>query len=69
MRLDFVYVPQRLAIECDGFEVHGTRDAFERDAVRRSRLAAAGWRVVHVTFAQLHRPSAVAARIARAVAF
>ncbi len=67
MRLDFAYVRQRLAVECDGFAVHAQRAMFERDAVRLSRLAAAGWRVVHVTYVQLHQPAAVIARIERAL--
>jgi very-short-patch-repair endonuclease len=52
-RIDFAYPEQRLAIEADGFETHGDREVFERDRDRLSRLAGAGWRVIHVTWRQL----------------
>ena len=48
-RIDFAYPAHRLAIECDGYEFHGTREAFERDRLRTARLAALGWRVMPVT--------------------
>jgi very-short-patch-repair endonuclease len=52
-RIDFAYPEHRLAIEADGFATHAARDVFERDRDRLSRLAAAGWRVIHVTWKQL----------------
>jgi very-short-patch-repair endonuclease len=48
---------------------HGHRAAFERDRKRDQRLAAAGYRVLGVTWRQLeHEPPAVVARIAQALA-
>jgi very-short-patch-repair endonuclease len=67
MRLDFAYPRKRLALEADGYEVHSERDAFEKDAVRLSRIAAAHWRVFHVTWRQLERPAEVVARLRRAL--
>jgi Transcriptional regulator, AbiEi antitoxin/Protein of unknown function (DUF559)/AbiEi antitoxin C-terminal domain len=50
---DFRWPEQRLIVELDGFETHGTRQAFERDRARDRALTAAGWRVVRVTKRQL----------------
>jgi very-short-patch-repair endonuclease len=49
-RVDFAYPHLMIAIECDGKKHHfGTR-AWERDVERRSRLAALGWRVIHISW-------------------
>ena len=50
---DFRWTEQRLIVELDGFETHGTRAAFERDRARDRALAVQGWRVVRVTKRQL----------------
>ncbi len=50
---DFLWREQRLIVEVDGFATHGTRFAFERDRYRDQRAAAAGWRVIRVTWRQL----------------
>lgn len=50
---DFLWREQRLIVEVDGFATHGTRIAFERDRLRDQRAAAAGWRVIRVTWRQL----------------
>ena len=69
-RIDFAYPEQGLAVEADGFEFHSDREAFERDRVRTSRLAALGWRVLPVTSRQLdEQPKKVAERIRRALDF
>lgn len=52
-RIDLAFPTQRLALECDGYEFHGTRESFERDRVRTARLVALGWRVMPVTWRQL----------------
>jgi hypothetical protein len=68
LELDFAYPRARLAIELDGASVHLQKRVWERDAVRRSVLAAAGWRVVPVTWAQLDASEAnVLERIAKAL--
>jgi len=41
---DLLFESQRLAVEFDGFAVHGSREAFEADRVRQNRLMLAGYR-------------------------
>jgi very-short-patch-repair endonuclease len=68
LRLDFAYVEQRVAIEADGFETHGPREAFEKDRTRLSRVAADGWKVVHLTDRHLRdEPERAARWVARAL--
>jgi hypothetical protein len=59
---DCVWRAQRLVVELDGRAAHATRVAFERDRARDRTLHAAGWRVVRITWRQLHdqRPSIAA---------
>jgi very-short-patch-repair endonuclease len=52
---DCVWHSARLIVELDGRETHMTTAAFERDRARDRALAAAGWRVVRVTWRQLHQ--------------
>jgi very-short-patch-repair endonuclease len=52
-RVDFAFPEARVAIEADGYKFHAPRDAFERDAVKRNRLQALGWRVIVVTWKRL----------------
>jgi hypothetical protein len=59
--VDFLWREQRLIVELDGHETHRTRAAFERDRERDRLLQAHGWRVVRITWRQLHEtPEAVA---------
>jgi len=51
-RVDLL-VGDRLVLEVDGFEFHGTRDAFERDRERDRRLVALGYVVIRVTMNQV----------------
>ena len=65
---DFVWREQRLIVETDGWQAHGTRSAFERDRRRDADLLAAGWRVFRISYARLERePDWVAARLADAL--
>ncbi|MEA2390075.1 MAG: hypothetical protein QOK31_184 [Solirubrobacteraceae bacterium] len=58
---DCVWTPARLIVELDGHATHSTRRGFERDRARDRALQAVGWRVVRITWRQLHDdPSAVA---------
>jgi len=52
-RLDFAWPAARVACECDGFEHHGSRLAWKRDRSRLATIEAAGWRIVHVTWADV----------------
>lgn len=68
-RLDFAYPGSKVAIEVEGYRWHSGRQAFERDLARRSRLAALGWRVVHVTSRRLlDEPEHIAAEVRAALA-
>jgi very-short-patch-repair endonuclease len=49
-RVDFAWPSKCVILECDGFEYHGDRDAFERDRRRWTALVRAGWRVAIVTW-------------------
>lgn len=58
---DAVWPAQRVVLELDSRQAHLTTSRFESDRVRDRRLQAAGWRVVRLTWRQLHDdPSAVA---------
>jgi Protein of unknown function (DUF559) len=47
---DFHWPSQRLIVETDGWEAHGTRAAFESDRAKDAALTAAGYRVVRFTW-------------------
>jgi very-short-patch-repair endonuclease len=67
MEVDFSWPAIRLVVETDGFDTHGSRQAFERDRARDQRLLAAGFRVMRVTWRQLRDdPDAVAERLRQA---
>ena len=69
-RIDLAYPEARLAIECDGYEHHGTREAFESDRVRTTRLAALGWRVFQITSRQVdEQPAKVVQRVREALGY
>ena len=58
--VDAAWRDARLIVELDGFDVHKTRTAFERDRKRDRRLTAAGWRVIRLTWRQLADGEALA---------
>lgn len=51
-RVDLL-VGDRLVVEVDGFETHGTREAFERDRRRDRALVERGYLVIRVTMQQI----------------
>jgi very-short-patch-repair endonuclease len=51
---DCVWPEQRLIVELDGRATHGTRRAFEEDRAKDRALTIRGWRVIRVTWRQLH---------------
>jgi very-short-patch-repair endonuclease len=64
--VDFCWPAERLIVETDGWETHGTRRAFERDRARDRRLTEHGWRVVRFTWRQLESaPAALHALLQR----
>jgi predicted transcriptional regulator of viral defense system len=52
-RADFAWPAHMLIAETEGWEVHGTRTAFEKDRERLQELMARGWRVVMFTYRQV----------------
>jgi len=66
--VDFAFPRQRLAIEAEGRRYHDSDAAWASDRDRWSALAAAGWRVIPVTWQDAtQRPTEVAQRIRRAL--
>lgn len=53
--VDCLWRAQRLIVELDGHATHANRAGFEADRLRDRRLQAAGWRVVRITWHELHR--------------
>lgn len=51
---DCVWRGQRLVVELDGHAFHATRATYKRDRLHDRALNAAGWRVVRITWRQLH---------------
>jgi very-short-patch-repair endonuclease len=67
--VDFLWRPEQLVVEVDGFAFHASRRAFEADRLRDASLAAVGLRVVRVTWRQIvSEPHGVIARLAGALA-
>jgi very-short-patch-repair endonuclease len=66
--VDFAYPDLLLAIEVDGYDPHGTRQAFDTDRARQNRLVLAGWTVIRFTWTQVVRqPGRVAADVRTAL--
>jgi len=55
MEVDFLWPAQRVVVELDGYETHGTRRAFEGDRRRDATLQLAGQRTIRVTHRWLTR--------------
>ena len=62
-KVDFCWPAERLIVETDGFEHHGTRAAFERDRAKDARLTARGLAgaPLHVCAGVATEPASVAA--------
>lgn len=66
--VDFLWKKERVVVETDGRETHETPDAFQGDRRRDQFLASAGYRVVRVTWEQIHKErAAVLGRIKSAL--
>lgn len=67
-RLDYAFPEPAVGTEFDGWETHGTREAFQDDRARDRRLQVRGWRVLHYTAEDvIVRPQEVLAEIREAV--
>jgi hypothetical protein len=62
--VDGLYRDQRLVIELDGRGAHQTTRAFEEDRRRDRDLVTSGYRVIRITYRQLHaEPATIAAQL------
>lgn len=59
---DCLWPGQRVIVELDGYQTHGTRNAFERDRERDRRLAVGGYTSIRITWRQLQAESDSLAR-------
>jgi hypothetical protein len=55
VRIDFLWPAERVVLEADSYEFHGTRSAFERDRRRDQLLRLAGYEPLRITWRQLGR--------------
>jgi very-short-patch-repair endonuclease len=63
-RADFAWRRERVIVEFDGYDTHGTRAMFESDRARDAALAALGWLVIRFTWRQLrYRPELILFRL------
>ena len=53
-RIDFAFVPARIAVELDGYEYHSDRDRFTEDRQRDRALQRDGWRVLHFSGREIY---------------
>ncbi|HET7454625.1 MAG TPA: DUF559 domain-containing protein [Solirubrobacterales bacterium] len=66
--VDFFWEKERVVVETDGRETHETPTAFQDDRRRDQFLVAAGYRVLRITWDQLHgERQAVLRRVSRAL--
>jgi len=49
-RFDLAWPRRRLAVEVDGWEAHGSREAFQDDRTRDARMLALGWVTLRFTW-------------------
>lgn len=61
-RVDLAFPEHRVALEYDGLW-HAEAAQFAKDRRRLNRLVAAGWRIIHVTAADLRRIDELVARV------
>lgn len=62
--LDMFWGRERFAVELDGYEHHGTRQAFERDRLRQEELKLAGIEMIQLTARRVERePATVVDRL------
>jgi hypothetical protein len=64
---DFLWPQEKLIVETDGLDVHGTRAAFEHDRRRDRRLLEMGYRTVRLTSRALDLEAAAVAAQLRAI--
>jgi very-short-patch-repair endonuclease len=69
-RVDFFWPDQRLVVETDGWEGHGTRTAFQADRATSNAFQLAGYTILRFTYDDLEeRPATVARQLRAALEF
>jgi hypothetical protein len=69
IKADLLWRAQRLILEVDGREHHGTRQSFHSDRRRDQRATVAGYRVIRTTEPQIkRRPGELRATVAKLLA-
>ena len=62
--MDALFPAERLIVELDGYDFHGSRDAFESDRDRDATTLAGGFQTVRITWERLQQhPDKEAARM------
>jgi hypothetical protein len=55
--VDFAWQKAKVIVEAEGFQFHSGREAWEGDIDRYNAMTLAGWRVLRLTYADLHDPT------------
>jgi len=66
-RVDFLFAKEKLVIEADSWQFHSSRQAFDDDRWRDAQLQAAGYRVLRLTWNQVHHQSHATADLIRSM--
>jgi very-short-patch-repair endonuclease len=64
-RIDFAYVPAKIAIELDGHATHSTPSAIAADRRRQRELERLGWRFIRFGGQEIYQDADACAREAR----
>jgi very-short-patch-repair endonuclease len=68
LEIDALWERERVAVELDSREIHGTRKKFESDRQRDRILVVEGWRTMRITWRQLQEePEAIAGDLKKAL--
>jgi hypothetical protein len=63
LRPDFLVRRAMVVVEVDGLEVHGSREALDRDLARQNLLVRHGYLVLRYTVTHLRKPAAIACEV------
>jgi very-short-patch-repair endonuclease len=66
--VDFAWPKAKVIVEAEGFQFHSGREAWESDIDRYNAMTLRGWKVLRLTYADLHDPTRAFGRaLAKAV--